>query len=72
MVTTRSKDGKRTALPDSADAGAGSKREVPPESNKSPPPKHQKQADKKEEVEPVKYASLSRFYPRTVSWTPNG
>lgn len=53
MVTTRSKDGKRTALPDSANASAGSKREVPSESNKSPPPKHQKQAAEKEE-EPVK------------------
>lgn len=56
MVTTRSKDSKRTALPDSADAGAGSKREVPPESNKSPPPKHQKKAEEKdgENEEPVK------------------
>ena len=58
MVTTRSKDSKRTALPDSADAGAGagSKREVPPESDKSPPPKHQKQEAGKDEKseEPVK------------------
>ena len=57
MVTTCSKDSKRTALPDSADAGAGagSKRDVPPESNKSPPPKHQKHTDKNAETEePVK------------------